>query len=180
MALRIYLPTWAGGATQQLSAQDLDFITQILNTTSQKQLFERMSPNDQHHALAVARTLQQAGHTHSSLMQAALLHDVGKSMGQPLVHRVVIVLLRAFWPAQLTRLSTQKPEQSIPQIRTWRRPFVINAQHPEIGATWAKDVDCDALTCHLIAKHQDKIITNEMTEMETTLLLALQQADDSN
>ena len=70
---------------------DEALIASILKTTAQRQLFARMPPNDRQHALAVVRALQQASHGGSVLLQAALLHDVAKSLGMPIFHRVAIV-----------------------------------------------------------------------------------------
>jgi hypothetical protein len=118
--------------------------------------------------------LQQAGYDNPALLQAALLHDVGKSLGQPIIHRVLIVLLEAFWPAMLERLST-----SPARAGGWRRPFVVHAQHPAIGAEWAQSAGCDPLAVSLIARHQE-ILSPASTETEHELLAALQWADNSN
>jgi hypothetical protein len=166
-------------------------MTTILATAGQRQLFERMSPNDQRHAVAVARTLQSAGHQQSALLQAALLHDVAKSMGQPIIHRVLIVLLKAFWPAMLARVSesASQPMRSYdssltPGVHPSREafilhPFIIHAHHPAIGAAWAAQAGCDPLAVRLIARHQETLIGQPANE-EEKLLAALQWADDLN
>lgn len=168
-ALRAYLPGWAGGRQPGLSPLDQKLVGSILLTQSQRALFERMPPNDRRHALAVVRTLQQAGHTAQPLLQAALLHDVGKSLGQPILHRVLIVLLAAFWPALLQKLSRPTP------THRWLKPFVIHAQHPQLGADWAKNAGCDNIAISLIARHEEKTGT-----ADDKLLAALQWADDLN
>jgi hypothetical protein len=173
-ALKAMLPIWAGGGKGGLTTEDERLVRSILPAAGQQQLFARMSPNDQRHALAVARSLQQAGSDNPALLQAALLHDVGKSLGQPIIHRVLIVLLEAFWPAMLERLST-----SPARARAWRRPFVVHAQHPAIGAEWAQSAGCDPLAVSLIARHQE-ILSPTSTETEDKLLAALQWADNSN
>lgn len=191
-ALKAYLPGWAGGG---LIEADTRLVATVLVTPSQRQLFDRMSPNDQRHAVAVLRTLQEAGHHQPDLLQAALLHDVAKSMGQPIIHRVLIVLLHAFWPAMLARVS-ESASQPIandisalsfqPALRAsasafswWRRPFVIHAHHPAIGAAWAAEAGCDPQAVRLIARHQDSLPHEAVTE-EAKLLAALQWADDLN
>jgi len=187
VALFSYLPSWAGGVQGKLSADDQALIASILTTPEQQQLFAQMLPNDQRHAIAVLRTLQQARHTHPALMQAALLHDVAKSLGQPIIHRVLIVLFNAFWPAALHRLSSipkdlqfniQHSTFIINSISWWRRPFVIHAHHPVIGSIWAQETACDPLAVMLIARHQDELL-DRLTE-EEQLLTALQWADNSN
>jgi hypothetical protein len=204
IALKAYLPTWLGGLRSHLSTNDEILIKSVLSTLAQQQLFNRMTPNDQRHAMAVVHTLWQAGYNHSALMQAALLHDVGKSMGQPIIHRVLIVLFNAFWPAALKWLSASGQgsndqlgdansvitgEQSavnsdqlsaIYLISWWRRPFVVHAQHPAIGAAWARQVGCDPLAVDLIFRHQDNLAGETTEEQEEELLAALQWADDLN
>ncbi len=178
-ALRAYLPGWAGGMHGKLSAGEAALVANILPGDSQQRLFTRMMPNDQRHALAVVRTLRQANYIDPALMQAALLHDVAKSLGQPIIHRVLIVLLEAFWPAALRRLSMPGAGLTPAQVGWWRRPFVIHAQHPAIGAAWAQAVGCDPLAVRLIAKHQD-ILKYKQIDEENRLLAALKWADDLN
>ena len=196
VALKACLPAWAGGVRGQLSPADKALVTSVLPAPPQQQLFARMSPNDQRHAIAVAGTLRQAGHKQPALMQAALLHDVGKSLGQPLIHRVLIVLLEAFWPAALQRLSNESANgefangqmtndkrqmtRSHSSLLTshWRRPFIIHAQHPAIGAAWAEKAGCDPSAVTLILKHQDEI--GDESSKEEKLLAALQWADNLN
>lgn len=190
-ALRATLPWWAGGLRRgTLGADDRALVNAILSTPEQQRLFARMLPNDQRHAMAVARTLQQAGYDHPALMQAALLHDVGKSLSQPIFHRVLIVLFEAFWPAALQWLSDESANlrmsewpspihhSQIHNISWWRRPFVVHAQHPAIGAAWTEEAGCDPLSVKLIARHQDEL-DGRATE-EQKLLAALQWADNLN
>jgi hypothetical protein len=205
-ALKAYLPTWAGGG---LTPVDEALVAAILTTPAQRQLFARMSPNDQRHAVAVVRALRRAGYNQPALQQAALLHDVAKSIGQPMIHRVLIVLLEAFWPTALQRLGRSGPQRivtspdgenaanrSTPNLDPlsttlrdyplrfastpgWRRPFIIHAQHPAIGAAWAKEAGCEPMAVNLIARHQD-ILSAEPIEAAERLLTALQWADNLN
>lgn len=185
-ALKAYLPGWAGGG---LTEADTSLITTILTTPGQRHLFKRMPPNDQRHAVAVACTLQEAGRHQPALLQAALLHDVAKSMGQPIIYRVLIVLLKAFWPAMLARMGEWGNGRMANDYSSfilhpssfpwWRRPFVIHAYHPAIGADWAAQAGCDSLAVRLIARHQDSLTTEPVT-VEEELLAALQWADDLN
>jgi hypothetical protein len=185
-ALKAGLPGWAGGG---LTPVDTALVAAILTTPSQRQLFDRMPPNDRRHAAAVARTLQVANHYQSALLQAALLHDIAKSIGQPILYRVLIVLLKAFWPALLVRVSKsakrrimndeQANNSAYSSIPQWRRPFVIHADHPAIGAAWAAEAGCDPLAVRLIARHQDSL-TCQTPAGEDQLLAALQWADDLN
>jgi hypothetical protein len=171
-----------GGLTQA----DETLVYSILTTPAQQRLFARMSPNDRRHALAVVRTLQQAGYDQPALLQAALLHDVAKSLGQPIIHRVAIVLLKAFWPAALERVgewprSVANGEWQIAngERRVILHPFIIHAHHPVIGAAWAEEAGCDPSAVRLIARHQETL-TGQAAGEEEKLLAALQWADDLN
>lgn len=165
-AVRAYLP--GGGGEVDHTA-----VAAILTTPAQRRLFARMSPNDRRHALAVATMLQQAGCRQPALLQAALLHDVGKSLGMPISHRVMIVLLEAFWPRLLHRLAAGEIERA----GWWRRPFIIHARHAAIGAAWAERAGCLPLAVRLIARHQDALSGDDE---EARLLAALQEADNAN
>ncbi|OQY26479.1 MAG: hypothetical protein B6243_14220, partial [Anaerolineaceae bacterium 4572_5.2] len=130
-----------------VSTEDLALAKSLLGENSPAMaLFLRMSAADQQHAIAVLQSLRDRGEDHPPLLQAALLHDVGKAMGQPLFHRVAIVLLQTFWPAALVKLA-DAPLNNCP---VWRRPFVVHAQHPQIGADWAKEASCNSMTVALI------------------------------
>lgn len=135
-------------------------------------LFYRQAIQDQRHALDVYRALCQAGHTAPHLLAAALLHDVGKAAARLYAwQRAIIVLLGRFAPHLLARLSEGRP-------RSWNRPFVVHAQHPEIGARWAQEAGCSPLTVALIRRHQDK--PSSLRTEEDKLLAALQAADSQN
>jgi hypothetical protein len=172
-AIKAGLPAWAGGIGNHLTPADQALVASVLPTASQQQLFLDMTPNDRRHALAVARALQQIGYSDRALLQAALLHDVAKSLGQPVIHRVLIVLLEAFWPAALAWLSRSNSPG------WWRQPFVVHAQHPHLGADWAKQAGCDPLAVSLIARHQE-LLPAKPARDDLALLAALQWADGMN
>ncbi len=132
-----------------LSQADRDLVEQYLSP-AQQELFARMSHGDQQHAAAVARALIDEGWVDSELIQAALLHDVGKAGGGlSLGYRVAIVLLRAFWPAGLKWMAATDSG--------WRRPFYVHQQHPEIGAQRAADTGSSTRVVELIRHHQSPV-----------------------
>lgn len=151
-----------------LNQRDRALVRQSLSP-AQRALFERMSPNDQQHAVAVVRTLIDAGWSDAELIQAALLHDAGKAAADiGLSYRVAVVLLRAFWPAGLNRLAATESG--------WRRPFHVHQRHPEIGAQLAAEAGSSGRVVELIRHHQHpgdgETITRE--------LAALKRADESH
>lgn len=133
-------------------------------------LFRRMSAADQRHSLAVMRALQRAGQAQPALLAAALLHDVGKSAAwlTP-VHRAIIVLLGRFWPAALGWLS-REPASG------WRRSFVVQRTHAELGAQWAEQAGCQPASVTLIRRHQEPPPACPRDELEAWLV-QLQAAD---
>jgi hypothetical protein len=154
----------------QVPADAWPAIESIL-TGEQSALFRTVLPSDQRHSLNVYRALLAAGENNRDLLVAALLHDVGKAGGQlRLWHRVVIVLLRALWPAALESLSQGQTEG-------WRAGFVIHRQHPELGAARAQAVGCSPLTVALIRRHQELPAATSGCTEEDRLLAALQRAD---
>ncbi len=184
MALQRYrIPSWGLYRVRQFFAQlspqvsaETDRMVQAVFSPQQAalSLFQRMSLADQQHAIAVLHTLQGWEETEPTLLQAALLHDVGKALGQPLLYRVIIVLLQTLWPTVLERLTDAPLDCS-----AWRRPFVIHAQHPQIGATWAEEAGCEPLVVKLIDHHQDRPPSNPTTQFEI-LQATLYKADNLN
>ncbi|MGB9592995.1 MAG: HD domain-containing protein [Anaerolineae bacterium] len=71
-------------------------VAQAYLSPSQLALFQQMSPYDQEHAVDVLNRLRRQGWQDAELMQAALLHDVGKAFVRAsLWRRVAHVLLWA-------------------------------------------------------------------------------------
>jgi putative nucleotidyltransferase with HDIG domain len=130
-----------------------------------------MPANDQRHALDVLGALMREGYREPALLQAALLHDVGKvGTGLRLWHRVGIVLLSAGMPALLDRLGRDEPG-------SWRYPFFAHRHHAQRGAELARQAGCAPLTITLIQQHHDPVPEDQRETPEGRLLLALQAAD---
>lgn len=137
-------------------------------------LFNKMNNTDQYHAIAVLRSLEKQGYTQLALQQAALLHDVGKILGQPLLHRILVVILKRFFPAFLQKLADAPLDSP-----KWRQAFVVNYHHPQIGAEMAKEAGCEALVVKLIAAHQNPPKETPKSQMED-FHAALYAADNKN
>lgn len=119
-------------------------------------LFDAMPRNDRRHSLAVLRTLRAAGHHEPALLQAALLHDAAKAAGGvTLLHRVAVVLLKAFWPSWLAGWEGR----AAPPRSDLRYPFWAHANHPATGADMAAAAGCDPLAVLLIRRHQELVAT---------------------
>ena len=153
--------------------RELDLLSEYL-TPSQLELFRRMPRCDQRHGLDVFHALRKEGYHDHHLLAAALLHDVGKIDGRlQLWHRVLVVLIKAFWPQLLDRLARREP-------RSWRYPFYVHQHHPELGAELARAAGCSPVTVELIRRHQDPLASSPLRTHQDELLVALQKADGVN
>lgn len=126
------------------SDDEMTVLEQHLNL-AQRDLFQKMSPVDQRHGLDVFNTLLRQGHSDPDLLQAALLHDVGKR-GIHLWQRVAGVLLEAFRPALLEKLAINHPQ-------SWLDGFYIYWHHAELGAELAERSGCSPAVVELIRGH---------------------------
>ncbi len=135
---------------------------------SQIVLFRRMDASEQAHAFQVFERLKATGQTDADLLAAALLHDVGKVLFPlSILDRVVIVLGKRLFRRRSVHWSEGTP-------KSFRRPFVVAAHHPQWGADLAEKAGASRRTVDLIRFHQ------ETSTNEDPLLLALQSADDEN
>jgi len=135
-------------------------------TTAQMTLFRHMPRSDQRHCLDVFWTLYNAGYRERSLLQAALLHDVGKTSKKlTLLHRVAVVLLHRFAPGWLDRLAADG--------KRWKAGFAVHARHAETGAAWAAQAGSAPRVVSLIRRHHTISCSDKH-------LAALQWADRQN
>jgi hypothetical protein len=155
--------------------RDLEQARTVLTSEAIK-LFVGMQANEQAHAVSVYRQLVAQGETSSDLLAAALLHDVGKSLGPlRLWERVLIVLARAVFPVQSRRWGSLPAQE----IKGWRRAFVVAEQHPAWGAALAAEAGASPCTVALIRQHQEQAST-EADPGTRRLLSKLQAVDDNN
>ena len=152
-------------ATVEDLAQSLD--------TRQQELFHQMPSMDQRHCLAVFRALREAGHADPSLLQAALIHDVGKSLGPVGIrHRVTAVLGKALSPRLWERLDGEPG--------SWLYPFRVHRHHAALGAELAAQAGCSPEVFWLVAHHEDGQIEGQARDRMGGGLAALQAADRIN
>ncbi len=149
-------------------------------TGAQIALFRSMPASEQQHGLAVLRALRAAGNNEPALAQAALLHDVGKtvlpSAGQEgespihLWHRVALVLLEAVHAEWVHQLAVDMPG-------SWRYPFFVLLHHAERGAEWAAKAGTDRLAVALIYWHHTAPEDSDLDAEGRALLEKLHFAD---
>ena len=156
----------------RLSAEELTQAQDILDPALMA-LFLGQQRSEQAHSLRLLNQLLEGGETHSDLLVAALLHDVGKSRHPlHLWERVLIVLSKKFVPNLSEDWGQSEP-------RGWRRPFVIAARHPAWGAEMAAEAGASSLTVELIRRHQS-LLPAQPDTIKETLLHRLQSVDNQN
>lgn len=153
--IRRRIRQFVGGITASVSADDLQQAAEFLPTAGLNR-FRQMPVDAQRHSLNVLTTLQRAGWHDRELAAAALLHDVGKlaAAAAGLTFnawvRTALVLVETLAPTVAVRLTVDDATGG------WRYLLHVHMAHPRIGARWADADGCSALTCWLIAHHQDK------------------------
>jgi hypothetical protein len=164
---------WLAWRAQSLTEDELAPASAVL-TAEQMQLFTRLQPSEQIHALRVLRTIQEGGESDPDLQTAALLHDIGKARAPlKLWERVLIVLGKALFPERAKIWGSGRPQG-------WVRPFVIAEQHPAWGGEMACQAGTSPLAVSLIRRHQTPGEIEPVSLREDRLLKILQAADHQN
>jgi len=140
-------------------------------TAAEVELFLRQDAALQQHSLRVLQILENRGCRDAVLLEAALLHDVGKSKGRVrLWHRVAKVLLDALSPALSERLGADS-------AGSWRYQFYVQAHHPALGAEIVRVAGGKSSVAELIADHHTPVGETERRGLDAERLISLQRAD---
>jgi hypothetical protein len=142
------------GALRTTSADaDVDErLSQLLDNREQVALLMRLSPFDRAHHLKVHDTLVNWGCRDPDLLQAALLHDIGKADGRGRVRvhdRVLYVVLQWTTPRLLGRLTA-------PPGRRFLHGLYLARNHARLGAQLAADAGASPRCYALIAAHETR------------------------
>jgi hypothetical protein len=156
-----------------LNQAEKAYILAIL-TPSQATLFFALATYEQRHALNVCQTLCAGGHgTDKELLQAALLHDLGKFDPQsgraiPVWGKVVNVLFSLLKAKALLR-NLASPEPS-----SWRYVFWLQLNHEKRGARMALKAGSSKRVVALIGR------CKTLQRRGDPAAIALKWADDLN
>lgn len=132
-------------------------------------LFSRMLPFEQAHAIRVMERLADLGYDDPDLLAAALLHDVGKVRHALLPwERGLAVLVRALLPGLYQKWGSGEPEGL-------RAGMVVAAQHAAWGAEMAASAGANERLVWLIANHDAGL--EKISGPDIDLLGELQQVD---
>jgi putative nucleotidyltransferase with HDIG domain len=166
-----------GCAKKRLSVEERILIDKYLDDAG-KFLFFQMDRIDQHHALAVAKTvMEEAGYQRGVnldiLVKAALLHDIGKVEGElNFWGRISAGLLRRLNPKLRDKLSRNTRNSFFEKICYG---FYVDRIHPARGSYMARSLGIEANVVQLIRRHHDPPVQGQTVE-----LTWLQTADGKN
>ena len=164
---------WLAWRAQSPTEDELALACSVL-TTAQMQLFARLQPSEQIHALRVLLTIRDLGESDPDLQTAALLHDIGKARAPlRLWERVLVVLGRSLLPHRAVAWGDS-------HLGSWKRCFVIAEHHPAWGAEMAAEAGTSPLAVSLIRRHQSPSESEPASSRENRLLKILQDADHQN
>jgi hypothetical protein len=171
------------GLSARMTPEDHRQVAAILSPAALS-LFTQMPPDAQRHSMNVWLSVLAAGYSDPDLAVAALLHDCGKvaaaqgGVELQLWVRGPLVILEALLPKLVAQWASANPEDG------WRYALYVQRAHPTIGAVWAAEAGCSALSCWLIAHHQTPLeAVGEIMvggDVARVLLAALQEADNGN
>ncbi len=141
-----------------INEHDIALVEKYLDEPG-KFLFYQMNRFDQHHCLTVARDILVKHQTTlkdfemNLLMKAALLHDIGKSEGEfDLINRILVALIRRFFPFWRNRLALTNPSTWWEQLRYG---VYLDLVHPARGAHMAQLLGINPVVVELIQRHHE-------------------------
>jgi putative nucleotidyltransferase with HDIG domain len=119
-------------------------------------LFGGLPVNEQRHALDVLATLERMGEEDRVLLQAALLHDLGKAAARfSIVERSLAVFMEALAPAIFARLLDRPSD--------FRRRYEAYRQHAAVGAARLQELGAMDVAA-VVAEHHAPMPALERTQ----------------
>ncbi|MBI4318808.1 MAG: HD domain-containing protein [Chloroflexi bacterium] len=165
MGTRYRFRQFIAAVAAKVEPEELPPLRQYLGP-AELRLFRAMPVQDQRHCLNVFVELRRAGYEDKPLLQAALLHDVGKGgVGLGVWHRVAIVLLKALAPRLLSAIASHDKG-------SWRYPFWVHRHHAGLGASVLRQAGSSARVVELVLGHH--------SPSQDPLAHALWQVDGQN
>ncbi|HEY8345304.1 MAG TPA: HD domain-containing protein [Bacillota bacterium] len=156
----------------RLSRYDQVFVKSYLNEAGQF-LFNQMSVADQAHSIRVARYIIDEVAVGKDinldcLVQAALLHDVGKVKGEiGRINRILVGIIRRFFPRKREQWGRRDKTSAL------RYALYVDAIHPSRGGYMAESMGINPQVVALIKRHHDP----DSAEDDTPELSLLKLAD---
>lgn len=156
---------WAA-LTAHITEQERDFVDRHL-TAAQRPLFWAMSLPDQRHTLNVCLSaLRLADRTAVDivvLLQAALLHDVGRCQGDvSTIDKIIAVVADACCPVWARAWSRQGRGSRLANVR---HALYIYYRHPELGGLRLQAVGTDPRVVAIVRNHHEAPADNDPPEL---------------
>lgn len=135
-------------------------------------LFSRMLPFEQAHAIRVMKGMTARGYDHPDVLTAALLHDVGK-LNVPLrpLERALAVLVRWLLPGEYDHSGQG-------EAKGFQKGIVVAARHAEWGAELAAEHGASQRAIFLIRFHDADLA--QFDGQDRLVLSVLQAVDAAN
>jgi hypothetical protein len=151
--------------------EDLEQVESVL-TPPLFDLFTRMLPFEQAHAIRVMEDMAARGYDHPDVLTAALLHDVGK-MKVPLRpwERAMAVLVKRLFPGLFNRWGQG-------EAKGLRKGIVVAACHADWGAELAAEKGANQRVAGLIRFHDAHLA--QFDGQDRLVLSILQNVDEAN
>ncbi|SDK07905.1 HD domain-containing protein [Natronincola ferrireducens] len=143
------------GLTAKIHERDLDFI-EIYLSPEEKELFSQLRKSEQRHSLNVAYGCQEKVPHDRELIQAALLHDIGKiGSNLTLMNKSFVVLAQAL----------KLPHQVLPSFL--KKAMYFKNYHAELGYRLLNNLPLSEKVLFLVRNHHKK---NDNSIKEMTIL----------
>jgi hypothetical protein len=157
--------------TAQVSTEELDLVQSLLPKPLY-QLYRALPTSDQAHSLRVLRLLMEDGLDQTNLLQAALLHDLGKGRYPLRIwERIWVVVAGWLFPASRHTWGDLEPHGL-------KRALLVEARHASWGAEMIAASGGDEQLQRLIRFHSD--LPEQVPTEDRELLIALQIADSAS
>lgn len=168
---------FVAAVSARITDEDQAYIKCFLRPEEQ-QLFWQMNLPEQRHALDVAYTAEKlaagrGGIDHRCLIQAALLHDVGKVRGDiSIPDKVMTVLADGFCPRIAKRLSKEGRGN---RLSNMRHAMYVYYRHAQRGADMLDACGAEPRLVEWVRRHHEPPFPTDAAELEL-----LKAADNLN
>lgn len=142
------------GLFARVTPEDQQFLRRHLNDR-EIFLFRRLRVGEQRHCLNIAYDCLSVKKNDTTLIKAALLHDVGKiESNLTLANKSLVVLI----------IKLNVPEKLLPKFL--HKALYYKIHHPKLGAEFLKEIGTEAPVIFLTRYHHRDLTKNSVTFQE--------------
>ncbi len=140
-------------------------------------LFFQMTRGEQIHSIRVCKALMAEGERDPDLLEAALLHDIGKTIYPLKIWERVWIVLTKEGRENIQNSYRGISASSLKQYPWWKRAGIVAENHSEWGAQLLRGFQVNSQLIWLVQNHQERIAIGE-GNTKRIQLEKLKQADD--